>query len=81
MNRQQVTTWFIGAVALSAMMLATPGQLSPVTPAQAEIQAVQLPSVADLVEIEYERYAIMAIQSFVRTLEVKKSPMHQSFSK
>ena len=50
MSRQQVTTWFMGAAALSAMLFATPENLSLVRPAQAQAQIQQLPNVADLVE-------------------------------
>ena len=48
MIRQQVTTWFLGATALTAMLLANPAGVAFV-PAQAQVQQ-QLPSVADIAE-------------------------------
>jgi serine protease Do len=49
MARQNVTTWFMGAVAATGLMIASPSVFSSVTVAQAQTVAA-LPNVADLAD-------------------------------
>jgi serine protease Do len=49
MKRQQVVTWFMGAVAATGLMLTSPGTFAPFTTAQAQTLNA-LPNVADLAD-------------------------------
>ncbi len=49
MKRQQVVTWFMGAVAATSLVLASPNSFAPITTAQAQTLNA-LPNVADLAD-------------------------------